>query len=133
MPDVEPTGRPGLRRAVGPLLVFLLVGLTAIGVDLLVQPGRPHVDCAVGPQVWSIGGVDDPPQGRAALARGEGAGRRRRPAARAFGKTTARAFDALIAATAIANGLPVYTCNPRDFEGITGLTVVAIPHPPDVA
>lgn len=61
-------------------------------------------------------------------------------AARAFGrvaadlrrhgrKTTTRAYDALIAATAIANGLPVYTSNPRDFAGIDDLTVVAIPHP----
>lgn len=48
---------------------------------------------------------------------------------RAGRKTTARAFDALIAATAIANGLPVYTCNPGDFDGIDGLAVVAIPHP----
>ncbi len=46
-------------------------------------------------------------------------------------KATARAFDALIAATALANGLDVYTCNPRDFEGIDGLNVVAIPHPDD--
>lgn len=44
-------------------------------------------------------------------------------------KTTARAFDALIAATAMANDLPLYTCNPKDFEGIDGLTVVAVPHP----
>lgn len=55
-------------------------------------------------------------------------------AARAFGgvatslraagrKPTARAYDALIAATAIANGLPVFTCNPADFEGINGLDV----------
>ena len=44
-------------------------------------------------------------------------------------RTTARAFDALIAATAIANGLAVYTCNPKDFQGIDGLTVVAVPHP----
>ena len=44
-------------------------------------------------------------------------------------KTSARAFDALIAATAIANDLPLYTCNPKDFEGIDGLTVVTIPHP----
>ena len=62
------------------------------------------------------------------------------PAARAYGrvaaslrragrKPTARAFDALIAATAIANDLALYTCNPRDFEGIDGLTVVTIPHP----
>ncbi|MEJ7795812.1 MAG: type II toxin-antitoxin system VapC family toxin [Nocardioides sp.] len=58
-------------------------------------------------------------------------------AARAFGgvaaslraagrKPTARAYDALIAATAIAWDLPVYTCNPRDFEGIAGLGVHAL-------
>jgi tRNA(fMet)-specific endonuclease VapC len=38
-------------------------------------------------------------------------------------KTRARAFDALIAATALAHNLPLYTCNSRDFEGITGLEV----------
>lgn len=62
------------------------------------------------------------------------------PSARAFGRAAAalrragrqvqpRAFDALIAAAAIARDLPVYTCNPRDFTGIDELTVVAIPHP----
>lgn len=61
-------------------------------------------------------------------------------AARAFGrvaaslrragrKTTARAYDAMIAATAIANDLPVYTCNPVDFGGIEGLDVVPVPSP----
>ena len=61
-------------------------------------------------------------------------------AARAFGavaaslrragrKTTARAYDAMIAATALANDLPVYTCNPGDFAGIDGLEVVPIPVP----
>jgi tRNA(fMet)-specific endonuclease VapC len=62
-------------------------------------------------------------------------------AARAFGlvasslrrsgrKPAARALDALIAATAIANGLPLYTCNPDDFAGIDGLTLrpVAVPN-----
>ena len=49
---------------------------------------------------------------------------------RRSGRTTkSRAFDALIAATAIANDLPVYTCNPRDFEGIDGLRVEGVPHP----
>ena len=38
-------------------------------------------------------------------------------------KSRARAFDALIAATALANELPLYTRNPRDFDGITGLDV----------
>ena len=61
-------------------------------------------------------------------------------AARAFGtvaaslrrggrKTTARAYDAMIAATALANDLPVYTCNPADFSGIDGLEVVPVPVP----
>ncbi len=44
-------------------------------------------------------------------------------------KPAARAFDALIAATAIANELDLYTCNPRDFDGIEELNLVAIPHP----
>ena len=61
-------------------------------------------------------------------------------AARAFGrvaaslrqsgrKTTARSYDAMIAATALAHALPVYTCNPDDFAGIDGLEVVAVPVP----
>ena len=41
-------------------------------------------------------------------------------------KTRARAFDALIAATALAHDLPLYTRNPRDFEGITELDVRAV-------
>lgn len=48
---------------------------------------------------------------------------------RAGRKTTARAYDAMIAATALANGLPVYTCNPDDFRGIEGLSVVGVPAP----
>jgi hypothetical protein len=32
----------------------------------------------------------------------------------------------MIAATALANGLPVYTCNPNDFLGIEGLDVVPV-------
>jgi tRNA(fMet)-specific endonuclease VapC len=59
-------------------------------------------------------------------------------AARAFGgvaaalrqsgrKPNARSLDAMIAATAIANGLPLYTCNPDDFAGIPQLEVVAVP------
>ena len=44
-------------------------------------------------------------------------------------RVKARAFDTLIAATAIANDLPLYTCNPRDFDGIEKLEVVSIRHP----
>jgi hypothetical protein len=48
---------------------------------------------------------------------------------RAGRKPAARAYDAMIAATAISNDLPIHTCNPRDFSNIEGLTVVAVPHP----
>ncbi|WP_422116549.1 type II toxin-antitoxin system VapC family toxin [Brachybacterium sp. UNK5269] len=55
-------------------------------------------------------------------------------AARAFGrvaaslrasgrKPAARAYDALIAATALSRELPLYTANPKDFRDIEGLTV----------
>ena len=44
-------------------------------------------------------------------------------------KPAARAYDAMIAAIAAANDLPLHTCNPRDFTGIDELTVIAVPHP----
>lgn len=44
-------------------------------------------------------------------------------------KSRARAYDALIAATAIANGLPLYTGNPRDFEGLPGLDLCPVEVP----
>lgn len=58
-------------------------------------------------------------------------------AARAFGrvaaalravgrKPAARSYDAMIAAIALAHGLPLYTCNPSDFAGIDGLSVIAL-------
>jgi len=46
-------------------------------------------------------------------------------------KPAARAYDAMIAAIAISNDLPIHTCNPRDFAGIEELVVVAVPHPDD--
>jgi len=59
-------------------------------------------------------------------------------AARAFGrvaaslrgagrKPTARSYDAMIAAISIANDLPLFTCNPDDFNGIDGLELVEVP------
>ena len=62
------------------------------------------------------------------------------PAARAFGRVAAavrrsgrqvrpRAFDTLIASIAIANELPLYTCNPRDYSGVEDLMLVAVPPP----
>ena len=61
-------------------------------------------------------------------------------AARAFGRIAAdlrragrkpatRAYDALIAAIAISTDLPLFTCNPRDFTGISGLDLRPVPHP----
>jgi tRNA(fMet)-specific endonuclease VapC len=60
--------------------------------------------------------------------------------ARAFGEVAAslrasgrkpvgRAYDALIAASAIAYGLPLYSCNPADFDGIPRLDLRTVPHP----
>jgi predicted nucleic acid-binding protein len=48
---------------------------------------------------------------------------------RADHKTSARAYDVLIAATAISENLPLFTCNPRDFERISDLDLRAVPHP----
>ncbi|HEX6393305.1 MAG TPA: type II toxin-antitoxin system VapC family toxin [Acidimicrobiales bacterium] len=44
-------------------------------------------------------------------------------------KVEARGYDAMIAATAIANGLPLFTVNRADFSGIDGLDLRQIPHP----
>ena len=44
-------------------------------------------------------------------------------------KPAARAYDALIAAVALANELPLYTVNPAHFQDIDGLTVRSVPHP----
>lgn len=41
-------------------------------------------------------------------------------------KVKARAYDALIAATALAHGLPLYTANPADVDVIDGLDVRAV-------
>ncbi len=35
----------------------------------------------------------------------------------------------MIAAVAMANDLPLYTCNPDDFAGIDDLDMVVVPHP----
>lgn len=122
--------------------VVLLDRLTAD--DLPAEPTITSVTLAelsVGPLV-----TDDPVERAARQARLQETENAFDPlpfdaaAARAFGRVAAdlrrggrreqaRAFDALIAATAIANDLPVFTCNPRDFAGIDALTVVPVPHP----
>ena len=61
-------------------------------------------------------------------------------AARAFGqvasalrraghKPATRSYDAMTAAVAVANDLPLYTCNPDDFTAIEQLLVIDVPHP----
>ena len=61
-------------------------------------------------------------------------------AARAFGqvasalrragrKPATRSYDAMIAAVAVANDLPLYTCNPDGFTAIEQLLVIDVPHP----
>jgi tRNA(fMet)-specific endonuclease VapC len=65
-------------------------------------------------------------------------------AARAFGrvaaslrqagrKSASRTYDAMIAATALANDLPIYTANASDFRGIDGLEVVDVKSSPKTA
>lgn len=44
-------------------------------------------------------------------------------------KPAARAYDALIAASAVAHGVPLYTCNPGDFSGMPQLDLRAVTHP----
>lgn len=39
------------------------------------------------------------------------------------------AYDAMVAAVAIVNGMPLYTCSPDDFSAIEGLVLGAIPAP----
>lgn len=70
-------------------------------------------------------------------------------AARLFGRVTAaviaagrrprrRLADLMIAATAMAEGLPLFTTNPSDFAGLDSLVLVipvtrpAVPHEPDM-
>lgn len=48
---------------------------------------------------------------------------------RAGRKPQARAYDAMIAAVALARGLPVHTSNPADFPDLEELVVVAVPLP----
>lgn len=44
-------------------------------------------------------------------------------------KPAARAYDAMIAAIAIAHDLPLHTANPADFTGIERLEVVTVAQP----
>jgi predicted nucleic acid-binding protein len=138
----ETAARPG--RGILDTSTILLLGKIE-SADLL--PAEPMItavtlaELAVGPLVTSDEGEQARRQAHLQQAEADFA-----PlpfdadAARAFGqvaaslrrsgrKAAARAYDAMIAAIALANDLPVYTCNPDDFSGIDGLEVIAVPVP----
>jgi tRNA(fMet)-specific endonuclease VapC len=144
-PGAEP--RASTRGILDTSTVILLRGLT----DARTLPSEPMItavtlaELSVGPLV-----TDDERERAARQAHLQQAEADFEPlafdvaAARAFGgvsaslrhsgrKASARAYDAMIAAIALANDLPIYTCNPADFEGIDGLDVVAVPVPPATA
>jgi predicted nucleic acid-binding protein len=132
----------GVEHAVGILDTSAVIALDRILVDDL--PAEPAItaitlaELSVGPLV-----TDEPGERAARQARLQAVEATFEPipfddaAARSFGqvaaalrqsgrKVSARAFDALIAATALSRGWPVHTCNPDDFAAIDGLAVVAV-------
>ena len=136
-----------MTRATDGLLDTSTVVLLARLRDTTALPSHPAIstitlaELSVGPLV-----TDDPPVRAARQSHLQQAEADFDPipfdqaAARAFGrvasslrssgrKHAARAYDALIAAVAVANDLPLHTVNPHDFEGIADLEVVAVPHP----
>jgi tRNA(fMet)-specific endonuclease VapC len=139
-----PLGETGLTGILDTNTVMLLAQ-----VDPAQLPEYPLVtsvtlaELSVGPLA-----TDDPTERAARQARLQWVEARFEPlpfdaaAARAFGgvaaglrrsglKPAARSLDAMIAATAIANRLPLYAANPRDFRGIDGLDLrtVSVPAP----
>ncbi len=131
---------------VGILDTSVIVALSRLG-DQDVLPRTPRItsvtlaELAVGPLVARDEGERARRQARLQQAESDF-----RPlpfdaeAARAFApiatqlrrggrKRAARGYDALIAAIAISRGLPLYTCNPRDFEDIDRLELVPVPVP----
>ena len=136
---------PANEAGIGILDTSAVIALDRLrAADLPAGPALTAITLAelsVGPLV-----TDDPAERAARQARLQAVEASFEPvpfddaAARAFGqvaaglrrsgrKTTARAFDALIAATALSRGWPVHTCNPDDFAAIDGLKVVPIEPP----
>jgi predicted nucleic acid-binding protein len=131
------------RRAQGLLDTSVIIGLERIR-DVSALPERPLIS-AITLAELSVGPLVAPDAERAArMARLQQVEADfdplpfDAPAARAFGrvaaslrragrKPAARAYDAMIAAVALANGLPIYTCNPQDFAGIDDLEVLDVP------
>lgn len=100
-------------------LAELSVGPAVAGTDLERAARQQHLQQAEGD--FEVVAFDD------SSARAFGAVA---AALRASGrKPKARAYDALIAASAVAHDLPLYTCNPGDFRGIPQLTLHEVTHP----
>jgi predicted nucleic acid-binding protein len=130
------TPRPGR----GLLDTSVVIDLEVITAELPVQSAISVVTLAelsAGPHA-----TDDPTERARRQARLQEAEARLEPlsldasVARAYGRVYAavvvagrkargpRALDLLIAATALSEGLPVYTRNPADFAGLEGLVEV---------
>lgn len=128
----------GVRHVRGLLDTSVVIDLDRIDPDLL--PDEPAIcsvtlaELAAGPHAASdpgerarrqehlqrIEAIFDPLPFDAGAARAYG---RIYAAIAAVGRKARgrRAVDMLIAATALAGGLPLYTCNPGDFAGLMGL------------
>jgi tRNA(fMet)-specific endonuclease VapC len=107
-----------------PLITAVTLAELSVGPLVAVDPGEQALRQA---RLQQAEADFDPLPFDAAAARAFG-----RVAAslhRAGRKPQARAYDAMIAATAISNDLPLYTCNPADFEHIDELELRPIPHP----
>jgi tRNA(fMet)-specific endonuclease VapC len=107
-----------------PLITAVTLAELSVGPLVAVDPGEQALRQA---RLQQAEADFDPLPFDAAAARAFG-----RVAAslhRAGRKPQARAYDAMIAATAISNDLPLYTCNPADFEHIDELDLRPIPHP----
>ncbi len=107
-----------------PLITAVTLAELSVGPLVAVDPGEQALRQA---RLQQAEADFDPLPFDAAAARAFG-----RVAAslhRAGRKAQARAYDAMIAATAISNDLPLYTCNPADFEHIDELDLRPIPHP----
>lgn len=135
---------PGERHAIGVLDTSTLIQLGRVS-DAMSLPAEPRIttvtlaELAVGPLV-----TEDPAERATRQLHLQQAEAAFDPlpfdaaSARAFGgvaaslrragrKTTARTYDAMIAAIAISNRLPLFTCNASDFRAIDGLEAVDVP------
>lgn len=142
--DTAPTGDTTVPNGAAGLLDTSVVVLLPTLTDQTALPAEPYIsavtlaELSVGPLV-----TDDPRERATRQAHVQQAEADFDPVpfgaaeARAFGRVAAdlrasgserraRAFDALIAATAIARAMPLYTANPDDFDDVADLVVVPV-------